>query len=73
MLFRSSEQRGYDGKSLLVSSHDAPASAAIVRFAHPTRVDEQPRGYDRDRSRSPRRDIDDSRARSASPMGRDNR
>ena len=39
------------------------------------RVDE-PRGYDRDRSRSPRadrRDLDDARARSASPNGRDSR
>lgn len=36
------------------------------------RVDE-PRGYDRDRSRSPRRDIADSRARSASPNERDSR
>ncbi|KAF2271021.1 RNA-binding domain-containing protein [Lojkania enalia] len=38
--------------------------------------DDEPRGYDRDRSRSPRgdrRDLDDSRARSASPNGRDSR
>lgn len=38
--------------------------------------DEQTRGYDRDRSRSPRadrRDMDDSRARSASPIDRDSR
>jgi hypothetical protein len=39
------------------------------------RVDE-PRGYERDRSRSPRRDgrdMDNTRARSASPNGRDSR
>lgn len=38
--------------------------------------DDEPRGYDRDRSRSPRadrRDMDDVRARSASPNGRDSR
>lgn len=38
--------------------------------------DDEPRGYERDRSRSPRpdrRDLDDSRARSASPNGRDSR
>lgn len=38
--------------------------------------DDEPRGYDRDRSRSPRgdrRDMDDSRARSASPGARDSR
>ncbi|KAF2255063.1 RNA-binding domain-containing protein [Trematosphaeria pertusa] len=38
--------------------------------------DDEPRGYDRDRSRSPRgdrRDMDNSRARSASPNGRDSR
>ncbi|KAF2641708.1 RNA-binding domain-containing protein, partial [Massarina eburnea CBS 473.64] len=37
---------------------------------------DEPRGYDRDRSRSPRgdrRDMDDSRIRSASPNGRDSR
>ncbi|KAH7126846.1 hypothetical protein B0J11DRAFT_526605 [Dendryphion nanum] len=38
--------------------------------------DDEPRGYERDRSRSPRgdrRELDDSRARSASPNGRDTR
>ncbi|KAF1913789.1 hypothetical protein BDU57DRAFT_541163 [Ampelomyces quisqualis] len=38
--------------------------------------DDEPRGYERDRSRSPRaerRDADNSRARSASPGGRDSR
>lgn len=38
--------------------------------------DDEPRGYERDRSRSPRgdrRELDDSRARSASPNGRETR
>ncbi|KAL5419628.1 hypothetical protein PMIN06_006931 [Paraphaeosphaeria minitans] len=38
--------------------------------------DDEPRGYDRERSRSPRadrRDLDDSRVRSASPINRDSR
>lgn len=38
--------------------------------------DDEPRGYERERSRSPRgerRDMDNSRARSASPNGRDSR
>ncbi|CAI6336004.1 unnamed protein product [Periconia digitata] len=70
-----SEQRPYDGLS---------PSPVRRTCRHPVtyhgllteRVDE-PRGYDhRDRSRSPRRDprdMEDSRARSASPNGRDSR
>jgi transformer-2 protein len=64
------EQRSYDGKRLLLLHHACDAFADVL--ADFERVDE-PRGYDRDRSRSPRRDLDDSRARSASPNGRDSR
>jgi transformer-2 protein len=52
------------------SSLLAPRRPLLTR-----RVDE-PRGYERDRSRSPRRDgrdMDNTRARSASPNGRDSR
>lgn len=64
-----SEQRGYDGASRPFAP-PVPAPRSLTR-----RVDE-PRGYDRERSRSPRadrRDLDDSRARSASPIDRDSR
>lgn len=65
-----SEQRGYDGMLY-------PMFTLPFRPGLPTqREDEQTRGYDRDRSRSPRadrRDMDDSRARSASPIDRDSR
>jgi hypothetical protein len=47
----------------------------IPRQSLTARPDE-PRGYERDRSRSPRgerRDVDSSRARSASPGARDSR
>lgn len=48
-----------------------------MEYENETRdFEDESRGYDRDRSRSPRgdrRDLDDSRARSASPNGRDNR
>ena len=64
------EQRGYDGVSPLpYDTHPRPAM--LTR-----RADEPRGGYDRERSRSPRgdrRDMDDSRARSASPIGRDSR
>ena len=66
-----SEQRGYDGMSLShLRCHRSLTSSLLTQ-----RVDE-PRGYERDRSRSPRgdrREMDDSRARSASPNGRDTR
>ena len=64
------EQRGYDGQSILF---DAIPSVASIDRANIRRVDE-PRGYDRERSRSPRADRrgdDDARARSASPSDRD--
>ena len=64
-----SEQRGYDG-SLRPRDPPAPARRLLTRRA------DEPRGYDRERSRSPRadrRDLDDSRARSASPIDRDSR
>ena len=59
------EPRGYDGLSLRLC--DAVANTDW-------RVDE-PRGYERDRSRSPRGDRrdDGARARSASPNTRDSR
>lgn len=59
------EQRGYDGLSPALCD----ASALTDWFA------DEPRGYERDRSRSPRGDRrdDGARARSASPGGRDSR
>ena len=62
------EQRGYDGLSRVL----VPCAFGNVKADW--RADE-PRGYERDRSRSPRGDRrdDGARARSASPGGRDSR
>jgi hypothetical protein len=59
------EQRGYDGLSPALC--DARANTDWIT--------DEPRGYERDRSRSPRGDRrdDGARARSASPGGRDSR
>mgnify|MGYP006877408427 CR=1 FL=1 len=59
------EQRGYDGMS---------RGPQATHVNTDWRTDE-PRGYERDRSRSPRGDRrdDGARARSASPGGRDSR
>jgi len=65
------EQRGYDGQSIPFDA--IPSLVASIGRANVGRVDE-PRGYDRERSRSPRADRrgdDDARARSASPSDRD--
>ena len=59
------EQRGYDGLS------PVPCNAR----ASTDWIADEPRGYERDRSRSPRGDRrdDGARPRSASPGGRDSR
>ncbi|KAF2738414.1 RNA-binding domain-containing protein [Polyplosphaeria fusca] len=66
------EQRGYNGMF-----HQLLSLPFRLRAKDPPHNPlDEPRAYDRDRSRSPRgdrRDLDDSRARSASPNGRDNR
>ena len=68
-----SEQRGYDGET-----HPLQGQLFTLAFRpKPQPQTDEPRGgYDRERSRSPRgdrRDMDDSRVRSASPIGRDSR
>lgn len=66
MEYENDQRSGYDGLSL-----DLCNAARDTDW----RVDE-PRSYERDRSRSPRgdrRDNDAARARSASPNGRDSR
>lgn len=69
------DQRPYDGSSL--SPVRRTCRPPVTYHGLLTERADEPRGYDhRDRSRSPRpdrRDLDDSRARSASPNGRDSR
>jgi transformer-2 protein len=60
------DQRGYDGSFARLRGTPATANVCL----------DEPRGYERDRSRSPRadrRDNDNARARSASPNGRESR
>lgn len=72
-----SEQRPYDGLSPSpVRRTQVARSPPVTYYGLLTERVDEPRGYERDRSRSPRpdrRDLDDSRARSASPNGRDSR
>ena len=65
MDFENPEPRGYEGQSAKLRS---PASSLTIS------PEDDDRGYDRERSRSPREDRNgdaEMRARSASPNGRD--